>query len=139
MLAYHVELTPDDNDTLMVRCPSLPMVVSFGDTADGALTQARNAIETALASMIADGETIPPADSEGTLVRLPLLTTLKVALYREMQRAGVSRAELSRRLGWKRESVDRLFRLDHGSRVSQIEAAMAALGKSFGVEVQAAA
>jgi len=29
-------------------------------------------------------------------------------------------AELSRRLGWKRESVDRLFRLDHASRLEQL-------------------
>lgn len=139
MLAYRVELTPDDNETLLVLCPSLPMVATFGDTRDAALLHARDAIETALASIIADSEDVPPADTEGTLVRLPMLTTLKVALYQTLREAGITRAELARRLGWKRESVDRLFRLDHASRLEQIEAAMAAVGKTFEVEVQEAA
>jgi len=139
MLAYRVELTPDDNETLLVLCPSLPMVATFGDTRDAALLHARDAIETALASIIADSEDVPPADTEGTLVRLPMLTTLKVALYKTLREAGITRAELARRLGWKRESVDRLFRLDHASRLEQIEAAMAAVGKTFEVEVQEAA
>ncbi|AOO80026.1 type II toxin-antitoxin system HicB family antitoxin [Bosea vaviloviae] len=139
MLAYHVELTPDDNETLLVLCPSLPMVASFGATREEALLHARDAIETALASMIADGEIIPLADTAGTLVRLPMLTTLKVELYRALRESGMTRADLTRRLGWKRESVDRLFRLDHASRLEQIEAAMAAVGKAFDVEVLAAA
>ena len=139
MLAYHVELTPDDNDTLLVTCPSVPMVASFGDDRESALRHARDAIETALASMIADGESIPPSDATGTLVRLPMLTTLKIELYRAVRAADITRAELARQLGWKRESVDRLFRLDHASRLEQIEAAMAAIGKTFEVEVQEAA
>jgi antitoxin HicB len=139
MLAYHVELTPDDNDTLLVTCPSLPMVVSFGADREDALRHARDAIETALASMIADGEDIPPSDPAGNLVRLPMLTTLKIELYRAVKAAGMTRAELGRRLGWKRESVDRLFRIDHASRLEQIEAAMAAVGKTFEIEVQEAA
>jgi len=129
-------MTPDDNDTLMILCPSLPMVASFGTTHDEALVQARDAIETALASMIGDGEIIPPGDTAGTLVRLPMLTTLKVELYRALREAGLTRADLARRLGWKRESVDRLFRLDHASRLEQIETAMAAIGKTFTVEVE---
>lgn len=139
MLTYHVELTPDDNDTLLVLCPSLPMVASFGETREEALRHAKDAIETALGSMIADAEEIPPSDRSGTLVRMPLLTTLKVELYRALREAGITRAELARRLNWKRESVDRLFRLDHASRLDQIEAAMAAIGKTFDVEVLEAA
>ena len=139
MLTYHVELTPDDNDTLLVLCPTLPMVATFGETRETALHHAADAIETALGSMIADGEEIPPPDRTGTLVRMPLLTTLKVELYRALREAGITRAELARRLNWKRESVDRLFRLDHRSRLDQIEAAMAAIGKAFDVEVLAAA
>jgi antitoxin HicB len=43
-----------------------------------------------------------------------------------------------RRLSWNRESVDRLFRLDHASRLDQIEAAFKALGKSVALEVEEA-
>jgi antitoxin HicB len=40
---------------------------------------------------------------------------------------------------WKRESVYRLFRLDHASRLEQLEAAFAALGQAVSVSVHAAA
>ena len=47
-----------------------------------------------------------------------------------------SRKEL---LGWNRESVDRLFRLDHASRLDQLEAAFKALGRSVDVSIKRAA
>jgi D-serine deaminase-like pyridoxal phosphate-dependent protein len=42
----------------------------------------------------------------------------------------------ARRLNWHREQVDRLFRLDHESKVEQIEAAFAALNLEADVEVE---
>jgi antitoxin HicB len=47
----------------------------------------------------------------------------------------MNRAELARRLDWHRESVDRLFRLDHASRVDQIEAAFKVLQQDVDVRV----
>ena len=136
MLDYRIELTPDDNDTFLVRCPQLPIVLTFGETEEDARRRAVDAIETALASMIDDGEDIPRPDLErGIRVRLPLLTALKVNLYWALREAGITRAELGRRLGWNRESVDRLFRLDHRSRLEQIEDALAALGRFVAIGV----
>jgi antitoxin HicB len=63
------------------------------------------------------------------------MTELKVDLYRAMRRAGVSRAELMRRLGWQRTSVDRLFQIDHASKLEQVEAAFHALGLEVHIEV----
>ena len=76
---------------------------------------ARDAIEEALAARIGDGMDIPaPASrSHGRAVALPLMAALKVSLYRSLREAGLTRAELMRRLGWNGESVDRLFRLEH--------------------------
>jgi antitoxin HicB len=141
MVDYKVQLTPDDNGTFLVTCPQLPIVATFGETEPEALGHAVDAIETALASMIDDSEDIPrPARSaRGIPVRLPMLTTLKLQLYWALRAAGITRAELARRLGWKRESVDRLFRLDHRSRLEQIEAAFAALGRTVDVHVHEAA
>lgn len=141
MLAYPIDLTPDDNGTLLVRCPLLPMVVTFGEDEADARLYAVDAIETAIASLMADGEDVPIAersDIPGT-VRLPTLTAVKVELYRALREAGITRAELARRLDWNRESVDRLFRLDHRSRFEQLEAALAVLGKRVELHVQAAA
>ncbi|NNM75051.1 type II toxin-antitoxin system HicB family antitoxin [Enterovirga aerilata] len=140
MLAYPIELTPDDNGTLLVTCPLLPMVATFGETEEEARLRAADAIETALASMIDDGEDIPvPETTDPKAVHLPTLTAVKVELYRALREAGITRAELARRLGWNRESVDRLFRLDHRSRFEQLEAAFHVLGKRVGVYVEAVA
>jgi antitoxin HicB len=140
MLAYPITLEPDDNGTLLVTCPLLPIVLTYGENEADARRHAVDAIETALASMIAEGEAIPrPPRAQANGVRLPALTALKVELYWALQEAGMTRAELQRRLGWKRESVDRLFRLDHGSKLEQLEAAFAALGRELSLDVRAAA
>jgi antitoxin HicB len=141
MIEYRVELAPDDNGTVLVTCPRLPIVATFGETEADALGHAVDAIETALASMIDDGEVIPrPTRSDkGVPVRLPAMTVLKLQLYWALRDAGITRAELARRLKWNRESVDRLFRLDHRSRLEQIEAAFAAFGQRVDFSVRAAA
>ena len=53
--------------------------------------------------------------------------------------SGVKKAELARRLGIPKTTVDRLFDLDNHSRLDQIEAAFAALGKRITLEIQDAA
>jgi antitoxin HicB len=139
MLAYRVKLTRDDNETILVTCPALPEVTTFGEDRDDALRHAVDAIEEALAARIARGEAVPAGNARGALVRLPALTALKVELYSQLRHAGIRRAELQRRLGWNRESVDRLFRLDHASRLDQIEQAFRALGRAIDIHIKAAA
>lgn len=141
MLGYRIELTPDDNDTFYVTCPSRPMVNTFGETEADARHHAVDAIETVLASMIDDDEEIPLSDGEpgDRFVALPALTALKLLLYAALRRAGIiTRAELARRLDWNRESVDRLFRLDHRSRLEQLEAALAALNHRVDIHLRVA-
>jgi antitoxin HicB len=135
---YAVEFQPDDNGTLLVTCPAFPEVTSFGDNADDALTHALGAIEEAMAARIAAGQSVPKCSQRhpgGPAVKLPLLTALKGELYSTVRRKDVSRAELTRRLGWKRNSVDRLFQINHRSRVEQIEAAFAALHQDVDIRI----
>ena len=140
MLGYRIKLESDDNGTFLVTCPSLPEVTTFGENESDAMQHAVGAIEEAIAARMADGQAVPEGHRRGPhLVRVPTLTVLKVELYRQLRRADITRAELARRLGWKRESVDRLFRLDHASRLEQIEAAFGALGQAVSVSVHAAA
>jgi antitoxin HicB len=139
MLAFPIELTPDDNGTFLVSCPLLPIVATFGGSQDEARAHALDAVVTALASMIDDGEAIPrPPAPTASSIRLPLLTALKLELYWALHAAGITRAELARRLEWNRESVDRLFRLDHRSRLEQIEVALQALGREAVIGTRAA-
>jgi antitoxin HicB len=143
-IAYLIKLEPDDNGTLLVTCPDLPGVVTYGEDRTAAIHHAADAIETWIASLMADGRDVPrprPAQRlkrDEALVRLPALTSLKIELFWAMRDAGVTRAELARRLNWNREPVERLLRLDHRSRLEQIEAAFAALGRTIDVSVRAA-
>lgn len=140
MAGYRIELEPDDNGTFLVTCPALPEVNSFGDNEVEAHVFGAQAIEEALAARISAGQDVPSYDEEGEgFVRLSLLTTLKVGLYNELRAQGLTRADLMRRMQANRETVDRLFRLDHASRTDQIEAAMAALGRAVNVSIDRAA
>ncbi len=68
---------------------------------------------------------------------LPVQTQLKVLLMKTLRDERMTRAELARRLDWHREQVDRLFRLNHASRLDQIEAAFKVLGRRISVELHA--
>jgi antitoxin HicB len=140
MLTYKVKLERDDNDTFLVTCPALPEVTTFGTDEAGALHHAAAAIEEALAARISAGDDIPATQNAkvGLTVSLPALTAIKVELYRSARSDRVTPAEMARRLKWHREQVDRLFRLDHASRLDQMEAAFKALGRRLDVDVIAA-
>ena len=115
--------------------------MTFGDDEEDALFRALDALETVLAGRIDDREDIslPSPAACRPCVILPALTAAKVLLYRTMREAGVRKADLARRLGWHGPQTDRLLDLNHASRLDQIEAALAALGKRLSVEVADAA
>jgi antitoxin HicB len=142
-MLYLLELTPDDNDTLLVTCPKFPEVTTFAKDRNEAWINGTAAIEEAIAARIRDGDPIPRSASEaemkrqeGIWVKMPLLTSLKALLYTLMRDEGMTRAELGRRLGWKREQVDRLFRIGHASRADQLEAAFEKLGRDVDVRLR---
>jgi antitoxin HicB len=142
-MIYLIDVEKDTDGSLLATCRAFPELVTFGEDRKDVQIHAVGALEEALAARIADGEPIPdpatPAQlkrsKDAVWVKLPLMTTLKVGLYETLRRSGITRAELARRLGWKRESVDRLFRLDHASRTEQIEAALRALNREVDVTI----
>jgi antitoxin HicB len=60
---YRIVLRPDDNETLLVTCPDLPEVTSWGESIADAVRHAASAIEEALAARVAHGDPIPPPPS----------------------------------------------------------------------------
>ncbi len=142
MYTYPVVLEPDDNDTVMVSFPDVPGAVTFGQDEDEALTRAADALETMFIAYIGDRRPIPrpsrPRKRQRT-VTLPPLATAKVALYQTMREQGVRKAELARRLHCDFRQVDRLLDLRHRSRLDQIDAALAALGKHLDIRLRDAA
>ncbi|HVH76246.1 MAG TPA: type II toxin-antitoxin system HicB family antitoxin [Stellaceae bacterium] len=129
-MEYPILMTLDDNGTLLVTCPDLPEVTTFGEDKADALRRARDAIEEALAARIADREEIPASSPAGVgaTVALPPLIAAKIELYRTARTQGITKAELGRRLGLHGPQVDRLFDLRHASKIEQIDRALRAMG-----------
>jgi len=72
MLGYRIKIEPNDNGTLLVSCPALPEVTTFGDDEADAMRRAVGAIEEAITARMADGEDVPEGHQQGHhLVRLP--------------------------------------------------------------------
>ena len=87
LIAYPIKLEPDDNGTLLVTCPALPEVTTFGEDEAEAIKHARDAIQEAIAARMANGREVPePKGKRRVLVTLPMQTSLKVELYRLLTR-----------------------------------------------------
>ncbi len=138
-MRYAVNLTPDAG-TVLVTVPDIPEAVTFGEDREDALTRAVDAIESALMGAIAASEAIPTPGATGdAFVTLPALSAAKLELYRAMREENIGKAALAKRLGVALPQIDRLLDLRHASRLSAIEAALASLGRSMTIVVEAAA
>jgi antitoxin HicB len=136
-MRYAVELTPDSNGTLLVTCPDLPEVTSFGVGEADALRHALDAVETAIQGRINARRPIPEPAARGEhYVALPASAVLKIALHQAMQEEGIRKADLGRLLGVHAPQIDRLLDLSHASRMGQIESALAALHRRVDVSVE---
>ena len=62
--AYVCHFQPEPGGGYTVTCPSLPSVVTFGETLDEARTNAREAIELCLEIYRDEGKAIPPSDRD---------------------------------------------------------------------------
>jgi antitoxin HicB len=129
---YELVFSPDDNDTWFVTSPAFPEVATFGATQEEACRNGLNAIEEAIAARIADGRDIPfplkETSGQGRFVEVPGMVFLKSGLHMILKGKGWTRADLMRALNCKREHVDRLFRIDHNSRLDSLEDAFKAVG-----------
>lgn len=137
MLDYPVTLTRD-GDSVLVTFPDVPEAITFGSDREEALLQAVDALETALSFYIDARKPLPvpskPKRGQRT-VRPSALECAKLGVYQAMTEQGIRKAELARRLGWHMPQVDRLFDLNHASRLDQLETAARVLGRHIEVNV----
>lgn len=139
--AYPATLTADAG-AVCVDFADVPEAHTFGATETEALEQATDALAVAL-SLYVDGDRDLPRPSRPRrgqpVVALPLLAATKLAIYQAMRDQGVTTAELARRMDIDHKSARRILDLDHQSKVEQLEAAAAVLGKELVIEVRDAA
>lgn len=138
--AWPVVLEPADEGGFTINFPDLPTGWSQAENRDEGLLQAEDLLEEMVLGAMAHNEDVPfPSAPAGrVVVYLPALTAAKLEAYRAMRAAGLNKRQLADRLGWRPSQVTRLFDGRHASRLDQIEAALAALGRRLVVTSDAA-
>jgi antitoxin HicB len=131
MWSYPIELTPDDNDTVMVSFPDVLGAFSFGNDDDEAMLNAQDALEVVFSGLIADRKDIPKASpARGRRTVSPtLLGSLKLEVYNAMRARGWRKADLARQMGLNPRQIDRLLDLRHATTVAQLDQAFAVCGR----------
>ena len=142
-LAYPATLTPDrEAGGFTVTFPDLPEAITQGEDRLDTLTQAADCLEEAIAGRIRRGDEIPTASktkASRTVVFVPPLMAAKAALYLAMREAKMSNVKLAKQLGCDEKDVRRLLDPRHSSRITALQAALAALGKRIVSAVENAA
>jgi antitoxin HicB len=127
----------------VVTFPDFGYGVTQGESEREAMEMARDLLMLTIADYIRAAKPLPlPRRRHGARYRavpLPALQAAKVDLYSAFLASGLKKAELARRIGIPKTHIERLFSLRHHSRLNQIEAAFAALGKRLHVEARDAA
>ena len=126
-----------------VTFPDFGYGVTQGEADEEAMEMAQDLLMLTIGDYIREGKPLPvPARHRGAKFRpvpLPALQSAKVDLYTGFLKSGMQKAEFARRIGIPKTHIGRLFSLRHHSRLDQIEAALAALGKRLHVEARDAA
>lgn len=138
MFDYPVILQAQPEGGFVVTFPDVPEAITQGEDKDEALLYAVDALETALSFYVDSRIPLPlpsKAKRRQNTVRPSALECAKLGVYNAMTEQGIKKAELARRLGWHMPQVDRLFDLNHASRLDQLEAAAHALGVHVDVRV----
>jgi antitoxin HicB len=142
-MEYTARFEPAEEGGFVVTIPDFGWGVTQGDTEDEAREMAIALLQTLVEEHVRNGRNLPsPSKPQGRKfhrIRIPALQAAKAELYREFLAAGIRKAELARRLGIPKTSLERLFDLQHHSRLDHIEAAFKALGKELRIDVRDAA
>lgn len=135
---YPVTLEREDDGRVVARFPDFPEADAAGEYEADALNRAGEALARALALYIRDRCPIPAPSARPGLARVPvpILIEAKLYIYEAMRTGRIGRAELARQLRWHRPQVDRLLNVKHASKLAQLEAAAAVLGKRLTIGLQ---
>ena len=144
MVSYYARFEPDpEAGGFVVTFPELEYGATQGETLEEVQEMAEDLLKCMIQHLIGEGKPLPAATKhrgkQYRLVSLPALQSAKVELYMAFRASGMKKAELARRVGIAKTNVERLFDLDHTSRLDQIEDAFRALGKKLDVTVGNAA
>lgn len=123
----------------MASFPDVPEALTGGNSREEALTEALGALVTAFEFYVEDRRPVPLPSAlipGQDAVTVPPSTWAKVLLLNALCAAGISNAELGRRIGMKPQNVQRLTDLHHVTKIDQLADALAALGRRLEVVIR---
>ncbi|MBI4905094.1 MAG: type II toxin-antitoxin system HicB family antitoxin [Acidobacteria bacterium] len=142
-MKFNAMLQPQPEGGFTVTFPDLPWGVTQGETIRESLDMAADVVAMVVRDLMLNGENIPQQRARRGRhlhsVTLPWMSSAKVALYVELRKQGMRKAELARRIGIPKQHVDRLLDLNHSSRGGLIDKAFRVLGKRLEIQVTDAA
>jgi antitoxin HicB len=136
---FAIQLTPADGE-IIVSCRDLPEVVSSGASEAEALEMAEDAIDVVVSAAIDEGLTVPEPSTARKgehIVNLPAQTGAKLAVWRAFLAAGISKAELARRLGVGENEARRILSPRYRTKLDRLEEAARALGTRLVIDLAA--
>ncbi len=132
----------DKPGVLVITFRDIPEAITQGKGDKDSLWQAADCLEEAIAGRIADGREIPKASRTARgerLIPVPAPMAAKAALYLAMEETGMTKVQLSRKLGCDEKEVRRLLDPRHPTKLPRIKEALDVLGKRLVVSVEEAA
>ncbi|WP_426575457.1 type II toxin-antitoxin system HicB family antitoxin (plasmid) [Xenorhabdus stockiae] len=129
-MRYPVNIEQDGTN-LFVSFPDIPEALTCGDDLADAKFMAYDALLTAFSMYFDDEDKEIPLPSNTITehyIEIPASVVAKVLLLNAMVKAGISRAELGRRIGIKKQNVKQLLDVYHATKIDTIEKALLNLG-----------
>ena len=142
-MEYPARFEPEDDGGFVITFPDFDWGVTQGDSELDGRDMALDALLIIIRENIRNGEIVPhpskPRGRKYRMIRLPALASAKVELYQAFLTSRIRKSDLARRMGISKVNVDRLFDLNHHSRLDQLEAACKVLGKDLAIHIRDAA
>ena len=138
-LVYPARLRRYSENDIVVSFRDLPECLTSGEDEDEALLEARDALEEAIAGRIDDAEGIPVPSQKRRgeyLVAVPPNTAAKAAVAIALERSGISKAALAKKLSIHERGVDRILNPRFPANTAMIDHALLALGSEIVMEVR---
>ena len=140
-MKYPALFDPAKEGGFVITFPDWDWGVTQRENEADAREMARDALITMIAHCIRHGKPVPPHTSQprgkkDSMIELPAIMALKTELYIAFNASGIRKTDLARRMGIPKTTVDRLFDFENHTRLDQIEAAFAALGKRLRIAVE---
>lgn len=137
-MMYPVSFKTYANGQVGAFFADVPEAITAGATQIEALDRAQDALVVALSGYLDDGRAMPPASKPKRgqpVVALPPRVAIKLAIHEALREQGITQAQLGERMGIDGRQVRRVLDLDHESKLSALEDALAALGLRAAVSV----